>query len=125
VPSSVSDWCARLGSNQQPLPSEGSTLSIELRALQRESATKSALKRDREDTRFPATRPPTALERPRQHLRQPPTASADPGKRPLKTLSRRSPPPKLCVYNRPWLNKEKVVAVTLYRSQYPRETRQA
>ena len=24
-------WCARLGSNQQPLPSEGSTLSIELR----------------------------------------------------------------------------------------------
>src|SRR3979490_2623258 len=25
-------WCARLGSNQQPLPSEGSTLSIELRA---------------------------------------------------------------------------------------------
>src|SRR5580658_7603422 len=26
------DWCARLGSNQQPLPSEGSTLSIELRA---------------------------------------------------------------------------------------------
>ncbi len=27
------DWCARLGSNQQPLPSEGSTLSIELRAL--------------------------------------------------------------------------------------------
>jgi len=65
------------------------------------------------------------LERPRQHLRQPPTASADPGKRPLKTLSRRSPPPKLCVYNRPWLNKEKVVAVTLYRSQYPRETRQA
>jgi site-specific DNA recombinase len=32
VPSDVSDWCARLGSNQQPLPSEGSTLSIELRA---------------------------------------------------------------------------------------------
>lgn len=31
-------WCARLGSNQQPLPSEGSTLSIELRALQHESA---------------------------------------------------------------------------------------
>jgi hypothetical protein len=27
-------WCARLGSNQQPLPSEGSTLSIELRAQQ-------------------------------------------------------------------------------------------
>ncbi len=26
------DWRARLGSNQQPLPSEGSTLSIELRA---------------------------------------------------------------------------------------------
>lgn len=26
-------WRARLGSNQQPLPSEGSTLSIELRAL--------------------------------------------------------------------------------------------
>ncbi len=26
------EWCARLGSNQQPLPSEGSTLSIELRA---------------------------------------------------------------------------------------------
>jgi hypothetical protein len=25
-------WRARLGSNQQPLPSEGSTLSIELRA---------------------------------------------------------------------------------------------
>ena len=24
-------WCIRLGSNQQPLPSEGSTLSIELR----------------------------------------------------------------------------------------------
>lgn len=32
VPSDLSDWCARLGSNQQPLPSEGSTLSIELRA---------------------------------------------------------------------------------------------
>ena len=32
VPSSVPDWRARLGSNQQPLPSEGSTLSIELRA---------------------------------------------------------------------------------------------
>ncbi|SOY52716.1 conserved hypothetical protein [Cupriavidus taiwanensis] len=32
VPSDVSDWRARLGSNQQPLPSEGSTLSIELRA---------------------------------------------------------------------------------------------
>ena len=28
----VESWCARLGSNQQPLPSEGSTLSIELRA---------------------------------------------------------------------------------------------
>jgi hypothetical protein len=27
-----SAWRARLGSNQQPLPSEGSTLSIELRA---------------------------------------------------------------------------------------------
>jgi hypothetical protein len=26
------EWRARLGSNQQPLPSEGSTLSIELRA---------------------------------------------------------------------------------------------
>jgi hypothetical protein len=29
-------WCARLGSNQQPLPSEGSTLSIELRARLRD-----------------------------------------------------------------------------------------
>jgi hypothetical protein len=27
-------WCVRLGSNQQPLPSEGSTLSIELRTPQ-------------------------------------------------------------------------------------------
>ena len=33
----ASVWRARLGSNQQPLPSEGSTLSIELRA-QREAA---------------------------------------------------------------------------------------
>jgi Phage integrase family len=57
-------WCARLGSNQQPLPSEGSTLSIELRALQLKSATKAALKRDREDTRFPAPRPPSGLARP-------------------------------------------------------------
>ena len=31
VPRHVSNWRARLGSNQQPLPSEGSTLSIELR----------------------------------------------------------------------------------------------
>ncbi len=30
---SETGWCARLGSNQQPLPSESSTLSIELRAL--------------------------------------------------------------------------------------------
>ena len=29
------NWCARLGSNQQPLPSEGSTLSIELRAREK------------------------------------------------------------------------------------------
>ena len=29
-------WCARLGSNQQPLPSEGSTLSIELRTQERD-----------------------------------------------------------------------------------------
>ena len=41
VPSSVPDWRARLGSNQQPLPSEGSTLSIELRA-QREPHSSSA-----------------------------------------------------------------------------------
>jgi hypothetical protein len=32
----VTCWCARLGSNQQPLPSEGSTLSIELRTQRRE-----------------------------------------------------------------------------------------
>lgn len=31
VPRHLSNWRARLGSNQQPLPSEGSTLSIELR----------------------------------------------------------------------------------------------
>ena len=30
-PGRASKWCTRLGSNQQPLPSEGSTLSIELR----------------------------------------------------------------------------------------------
>src|SRR5579864_8859592 len=55
---SLTDWRARLGSNQQPLPSEGSTLSIELRAHSAKSAAKSnkaAPKRDREDTRFPVT----------------------------------------------------------------------
>jgi hypothetical protein len=66
-------WCARLGSNQQPLPSEGSTLSIELRAHFTKSAAKSteaAPKRDREHTRFRVTRPP---RRPRKPVRRPST----------------------------------------------------
>jgi hypothetical protein len=53
-------WRARLGSNQQPLPSEGSTLSIELRAhrrkaLPRRTHRKAAARpmRIREDTGFP------------------------------------------------------------------------
>ena len=72
-------WCARLGSNQQPLPSEGSTLSIELRALRRShclracaslqnratSVEKHACRanRVREDTRFRAIRPSDGLVR--------------------------------------------------------------
>ena len=65
-------WRARLGSNQQPLPSEGSTLSIELRALRLNTKAPRpggrSAERDREDTRFHATRPPHAPARllPRQ-----------------------------------------------------------
>lgn len=48
-----------------------------------------------------------------------------PRKRLLNTLEARAPTQKPSVYNRPWLIKNKVVAVALYRSQYPWETRQA
>lgn len=83
------DWRARLGSNQQPLPSEGSTLSIELRAHAAKIRQKrckitrlmrnAAPKRDRENTRFRAVRPPRvrrykalhALGRFRNRLKRP------------------------------------------------------
>jgi hypothetical protein len=96
-------WCARLGSNQQPLPSEGSTLSIELRALQHESAATrmdATPKRDRKDTRFQPYRPPDGLNGGTRRL---PADPRDAGKRLLNSSPRPSPPSKSCVYNRPWL----------------------
>lgn len=54
VPSDASDWRARLGSNQQPLPSEGSTLSIELRAR---VGTERTERRAPQNSVFAAVRP--------------------------------------------------------------------
>jgi hypothetical protein len=96
-------WRARLGSNQQPLPSEGSTLSIELRALQHESAatrTDATPKRDRKDTRFQPHRPPGG---PQGGIPSNALHLNDAGKRLLNTSPSPSPWPKACVYNRPWL----------------------
>src|SRR5260370_29520417 len=78
-------WCARLGSNQQPLPSEGSTLSIELRArmsggtafhIQNNGCRAAASPKQylfSADSSTARTRPPDnqALELPRQNRRNP------------------------------------------------------
>jgi hypothetical protein len=131
----LSIWRARLGSNQQPLPSEGSTLSIELRAhhhkLRRIFAKARQPERPRRHRERPqgypvsaepsTGRPPTPIP---ATSTQRPTVLTDAGKRLLNTVRAPSPPPKPCVYNRPWLIKNKKLP-SRCTAHIPTETRQA
>jgi hypothetical protein len=66
----------------------------------RGNRTDATPKQDRKDTRFRPNRPPDG---PYDTIQRLSAKLHDPGKRLLNTPPRCSPPPKSCVYNRPWL----------------------